>query len=153
MNALRTLPILNRPSRPASPAPPTVQSTTASAQPPSSEKPRSRSLSRQVADKVSSLQISTNGTAIQPPAVIITPSQPLAKRSSSPGSRTATPRPTASPLPAAAPGEQTPSGGYMDVIGLRLNETVNKANAGVDFKAKKGFKKGSGFAIGEAVVK
>ncbi|OXG12432.1 hypothetical protein J008_06298 [Cryptococcus neoformans] len=153
MNALRTLPILNRPSRPASPAPPTVQSTTASAQPPSSEKPRSRSLSRQVADKVSSLQISTNGTAIQPPAVIITPSQPLAKRSSSPGSRTATPRPTASPLPAAAPGEQTPSGGYMDVIGLRLNETVNKASAGVDFKAKKGFKKGSGFAIGEAVVK
>lgn len=152
MNALRTLPILNRPSRPASPAPPTVQSTTASAQPPSNEKPRSRSLSRQVTDKVSSLQISTNGAAIHPPAVI-TPSQPLAKRSSSPGSRAATPRSTASPLPAAAPGEQAPSGGYMDVIGLRLNETVNKASAGVDFKAKKGFKKGSGFAIGEAVVK
>ncbi|KIR59018.1 hypothetical protein I314_05002 [Cryptococcus bacillisporus CA1873] len=151
MNALRTLPILNRPSRPASPAPPTVQSTTASAQPPSTEKPRSRSLSRQVADKVSSLQISTNGTTVQPPAVTL--SQPLAKRPSPPGSRTSSPRSTASPFPAATPGEQTPSGGYMDVIGLRLNETVNKASAGVDFKTKKGFKKGSGFAIGEAVVK
>lgn len=104
-----------------------------------------------MADKVSSLQISTNGTTVQPPAVTL--SQPLAKRPSPPGSRTSSPRSTASPFPAATPGEQTPSGGYMDVIGLRLNETVNKASAGVDFKTKKGFKKGSGFAIGEAVVK
>lgn len=104
-----------------------------------------------MADKVSSLQISTNGTAVQPPAVTL--SQPLAKRPSPPGSRTASPRSTASPFPAATPGEQTPSGGYMDVIGLRLNETVNKASAGVDFKTKKGFKNGSGFAVGEAVVK
>ena len=41
----------------------------------------------------------------------------------------------------------------MDVVGLRLNETVNKACAGVDFKAKKGFKKGSGWSVGETVVK
>jgi hypothetical protein len=40
----------------------------------------------------------------------------------------------------------------MDVIGLRLTEAVNKACIGVDYKAKKGLKKGSGWAVGESVV-
>lgn len=40
----------------------------------------------------------------------------------------------------------------MDVIGLRLNETVNKACAGVDYKSKKGFRKGAGWSIGECVA-
>ncbi|OCF37495.1 hypothetical protein I316_00619 [Kwoniella heveanensis BCC8398] len=162
MNALRTLPILNRPSRPSSPAPPTVQSTTANGTTVATNadgKPRSRSLSRQVADKVSSLQLS-NGHGSMPPPASLTPAQ---KGGSPPGSRSVTPRvppspgPTASlalggavPEPTAAAG---PQAGYMDVIGLRLNEAVNKACAGVDFKAKKGFKKGNGWSVGENVVK
>ncbi|OCF42325.1 hypothetical protein I317_03829 [Kwoniella heveanensis CBS 569] len=162
MNALRTLPILNRPSRPSSPAPPTVQSTTANGTTVATNadgKPRSRSLSRQVADKVSSLQLS-NGHGSMPPPASLAPAQ---KGGSPPGSRSVTPRvppspgPTASlalggavPEPTAAAG---PQAGYMDVIGLRLNEAVNKACAGVDFKAKKGFKKGNGWSVGENVVK
>ncbi|WWC87075.1 uncharacterized protein L201_001961 [Kwoniella dendrophila CBS 6074] len=164
MQALRTLPILNRPSRPSSPAPPTVQSTTASGTavvPNGDGKPRSRSLSRQVADKVSSLQISNaNGTST--PAATITPSQPLGavkKGSSPPGSRPITPRSSASPLPGApaavglVPEPTGIQAKHMDIIGLRLNEVVNKACAGVDSKAKKGFKKGNGWSVGEAVVK
>ncbi|ODN77800.1 hypothetical protein L202_04925 [Cryptococcus amylolentus CBS 6039] len=158
MNALRTLPILNRPSRPASPAPATVQSTSAngtSVAP--GDKPRSRSLSRQVADKVSSLSTNANGTVpaangSMPPPATTQPSQPLTKKISPPASRTATPRSSAAALPVAN-AETGPAGGYMDVIGLRLNDVVNKASAGVDFKARKGFRKGSGFAVGEAVVK
>jgi hypothetical protein len=41
----------------------------------------------------------------------------------------------------------------MDVIGLRLTEAVNKACLGVDFKAKKGFKKWAGWNVGESIVK
>jgi hypothetical protein len=41
----------------------------------------------------------------------------------------------------------------MDVIGTRLNETVNKSTAGIDFKQKKGVKKNTGWSIGEAVVR
>lgn len=41
----------------------------------------------------------------------------------------------------------------MDVIGLRLNESVNKACLGVDAKAKKGFRKGSGWTVGDSVAK
>ncbi|WVQ97890.1 hypothetical protein IAU59_005007 [Kwoniella sp. CBS 9459] len=166
MNALRTLPILNRPSRPSSPAPPTVQSATANGttvQTNVDGKPRSRSLSRQVADKVSSLQLSNGHGSMAPPASVA-PSQPLGsikKGTSPPGSRSVTPRVPASPgqganlalggtVPEPAAG---PQAGYMDVIGLRLNEAVNKACAGVDFKAKKGFKKGNGWSVGENVVK
>jgi len=41
----------------------------------------------------------------------------------------------------------------MDVIGTRLNDTVNKSTVGIDFKTKKGVKKNVGWSIGEAVVK
>ena len=160
MNALRTLPILNRPSRPSSPAPASTQVTTTTAsgattQPPiypaDESKPRSRSLSRQVADKVSLLQISGapgNGA-------VISPSQPLGGKSmpTPPVSRASTPRIPSSPLPPPVTENGTPQGGYMDVVGLRLNENVNKACAGVDWKAKKGFKKGSGWTVGESVIK
>ncbi|WVN89089.1 uncharacterized protein L203_104305 [Cryptococcus depauperatus CBS 7841] len=156
MNAFRTLPILHRPSRSSSPAPPTVQPTNASGIPASSEKRRSRSLSRQVADKVSSLQLSTNGNSTPTNGSMApssnTSSQPVGKRLSPPGSRSSTPNNFASPLPTVTTGEG-PANGYMDVISLRLNETVNKAIAGVDFNNKKGFKKGNGLLVGEAVVK
>lgn len=165
MQALRTLPILNRPSRPSSPAPPSTQTTNATALAPSvagtalthtaSEpgKPRSRSLSRQVVDRVSSMhppavpasaQVVPNGHAL--------PSQPVngVKKASPPNSRPATPRTAQTPIPGENGAPQT---GYMDVLGLRLNEAVNKASAGVDYKAKKSFKKGSGWNVGESVVK
>ncbi|WWD20872.1 hypothetical protein CI109_105349 [Kwoniella shandongensis] len=160
MNALRTLPILNRPSRPSSPAPPTVQPTTANGVPTQSSegKPRARSLSRQVTDKAaSSLQMANGG--MHPPATVVQ-SQPLGgkKLPSPPNSRAVTPRVPASPGPGAValPGggpDPSTQAGYMDVIGLRLNEIVNKACAGVDYKAKKGFKKGNGWSVGESVVK
>jgi hypothetical protein len=41
----------------------------------------------------------------------------------------------------------------MDVIGLRLNETVNKACAGVEAKSRKGFRKGAGWTVGESIAK
>ena len=165
MNALRTLPILHRPSRPASPAPPSTQTTTATAQPPSAlglgilqsvsepGKPRSRSLSRQVTDKTATNGTSSpigitgiNGATMAPPAQ-------NGKRASPPGSRAPTPRLNSTPIPTGGDGTATPQTGYMDVLGLRLNESVNKACLGVDFKAKKGFKQGSGWGVGEAVVK
>ena len=162
MNTLRALPILNRPSRPSSPAPgqaPTQTSTmTAFAQPTTiglglqhtaSEpgKPRSKSLQRQVADRVSSFH--ANGHANKSTS----PSQPLGSGGPSPpGSRANTPKVPNGPLPPGDP-VSTPSSGHMDVIGLRLNDSVNKACAGVEFRARKGFRKGSGWAVGEAVVK
>jgi hypothetical protein len=41
----------------------------------------------------------------------------------------------------------------MDVIGSRLNESVNKSTAGLDFKQKRGIKKNTGWSVGEAVVR
>jgi hypothetical protein len=41
----------------------------------------------------------------------------------------------------------------MDVIGLRINESVNKACLGVDAKAKKGFRKGAGWSVGESIAR
>lgn len=160
MNALRTLPILNRPSRPSSPAPPSTTTTPIPGTIPKpsdgNDKPRSRSLSRQITDKVSHLNLSgvpanTNGSG-----TILT-SQPLgkAKGPTPPGTRPGTPRIAGTPLPGTPVGDPNgaPQSGYMDVLGLRLNEAVNKACTGVDYKAKKGFKKGSGWSVGEAVVK
>jgi hypothetical protein len=160
MNALRTLPILNRPSRPSSPAPVSTNLTNATAAPPHVPNPqRSRSLSRQVVDKVSSLQIST--PAPQQSNGHISPSQPIGggvavgkKGTSPPTSRAATPRIAQPPAPAEGGGQgMPPHSGHMDVLGLRLNESVNKACAGLDAKGKKGFKKGSGWSVGESVVK
>ena len=178
MNTLRTLPILNRPSRPASPAPAPstthVSTTTATgattyplvngngngnANPTanghsSDPKARSRSLSRNLADKVAALQVNPQ-QASQAPGQMNPPHVPLKKSPSPPTSRAATPRLAPGPLPSPALTESVPApqGGYMDVIGLRLNEAVNKASAGVDYKQKKGFKQGAGWGVGEAVVK
>jgi hypothetical protein len=75
------------------------------------------------------------------------------KKLSPPASRAATPRFQQTPLPVGAENGVAPQSGYMDVLGLRLNEVVNKACAGVDFKAKKGFKKDAGWVVGDGVVK
>lgn len=72
----------------------------------------------------------------------------LAKKGPSPPpSRSQTPRPV------GAGGAETPQTGGMDVIGLRLNETVNKACAGVEAKFRKGFRKGAGWTVGESIAK
>lgn len=156
MNALRTLPILNRPSRPASPAPQvttaTVNGVGSSATGTGAGVPlsqnRSRSLSRNLADKVASAAIPVGGLTPQHTGSKKTPSPPF--------SHPPTPRNVASPLPgAAAPvnGEVPAPAAYMDVIGTRLNEVVNKATAGVDFKQKKGIKPHTGWNLGEAVIR
>ena len=44
-------------------------------------------------------------------------------------------------------------GGVIDAIGLRLNEQVNKTCFGVDSLGRKGFKKGAGWVLGQAIVK
>lgn len=159
MNALRTLPILNRPSRPASPAPQVttanaVGSTAPGAAPAGAalSQNRSRSLSRNLADRVtsSSAAAASGMGAGAAPVGGLTPQHTGSKKTPSPP---ASHPPT--PLPGAGPanGDITPSAGYMDVIGTRLNEAVNKATAGVDFKQKKGIKPHTGWNLGEAVVR
>ena len=158
MQALRTLPILNRPSRPSSPAPPSTHVThvNGTTQQPSVAangelKARSRSLSRHLSGAYSH----ANGTDMSPPNTVPAPNG--SKAPSPPLSRVATPRQSSAPLPADAASGQgqtvAPATGYMDVLGLRLNEVVNKATAGIDYKTKKGFKKGCGWQVGEAIVK
>ena len=151
MNALRTLPVLSRPSRPSSPAPANVQVTTTTVggttlptlmtdTTSESGKPRARSLSRQLTDKVSHLQLAS--TTARP--TTLSPSQPVGGMTgpSPTASRSATPRIGNAPPAGAAPAAVADSGatsGYMDGLGLRLNEVANKASAGVDYKAKRGF--------------
>jgi hypothetical protein len=157
MNALRTLPILNRPSRPTSPAPSTPQVTATNAVGSSASgnaQVRSRSLSRNLADKVAGIQINSNGNGSMPPPATAMTSQHTGKNSPSPpNSHPPTPRNVASPLPGPANGDIAPPTAYMDVIGTRLNESVNKSTAGVDFKQKKPIKKNVGWSVGEAVVR
>lgn len=162
MQALRTLPILNRPSRPSSPAPPSthvthVNGTTQQPSLPANGelKARSRSLSRHLSGAYTAVSTSD----MPPPGTVPAPANGMngAKAPSPPLSRVATPRQSAAPLPAdmsgTGQGTVAPATGYMDVLGLRLNEVVNKATAGIDYKHKKGFKKGCGWQVGEAIVK
>ena len=140
MNAIRSLPLMNRPSRTSTPGPNVPVSGSAAVQPlgpPPVPEPRAR----------------------HPLAHVVAPAPVPAARSQSvgskrvpspPTSRAATPRHSGTPLPPS--GTETPHGGYMDAIGLRLNETVNKACAGVDFKSKKGFRKGTGWTVGDGVT-
>jgi hypothetical protein len=44
------------------------------------------------------------------------------------------------------------AGAHVDAIGLRFNEAVNRALAGVDAKTKKGFRKGAGWTVGESIA-
>lgn len=154
MQALRTLPLL-RPSRSSSPAPGTnaapttqTQSTTVpgSMGPPTENgKPRSRSLTK----PLSSLHLSLGGVPTsQPPTQPPTPA-------AVPTSRPPTPKMAAAALPAGAAPVQDNGhpAGFMDAVGLRLNEQVNKACVGVDWKARKGFKKTAGWQVGESVIK
>lgn len=160
MNALRTLPILNRPSRPSSPAPQVTATTAVGSTAPGvgNSQVRSRSLSRNLADKVAGGSVNgiTSATPSAPNVPIpggLTPQHTGKKSPSPPSSHPPTPRNVASPLPGATNADMAPPAAYMDVIGTRLNEAVNKATAGVDFKAKKGIKPHTGWNLGEAVVR
>ena len=149
MQALRTLPILNRPSRPSSPIPAAAQVSNANAvglnAAPGIDtaKPRSRSLSKQVTEKVAAMHL--NGVDDGHGTPTLTQSQPLGKKMSPPNSRPVTPGLAAD---AAAGG-----GGHMDAILLRLNETVNRALAGADSKTKRAVQREAGWAVGNGVVK
>lgn len=163
MNALRTLPILNRPSRPSSPAPQVTATTAVGSTAPGAgnSQVRSRSLSRNLADKVSggsvngvtpAMPVATPGSNT-PVVGGLTPQHTGKKSPSPPSSHPPTPRNVATPLPGAINGEAALPAAYMDVIGTRLNEAVNKSTAGVDFKGKKGIKPHTGWNLGEAVVR
>lgn len=158
MHALKTLDIL-RPSRPASPAPPSTQVTHSTANGTTQQpiptvgangelKNRSRSLSRQLTDKVAGLHLNT-GVPVVTSSVVSPETMNGKKEISPPTSRAPTPRIPPTTLPV----DTAPGAAYMDVLGLRLAEAVNKASAGVDYKTKKGFKKGNGWSVGEVVVK
>lgn len=164
MNALRTLPILNRPSRPSSPAPQVTATTAVGSTAPGAgnSQVRSRSLSRNLADKVAGGSVNgiTHATPIPTAGTNgfatpggLTPQHTGKKSPSPPSSHPPTPRNIATPLPGATNGEMGPPAAYMDVIGTRLNEAVNKSTAGVDFKTKKGIKPHTGWNLGEAVVR
>ncbi len=76
-----------------------------------------------------------------------------------PPTGTLTPQTTGSGLglgslaPAGTVGSGSGEGAHIDAIGLRLNELVNKACLGVDFKLRKGMRRGVGWSLGEGVVK
>ena len=141
MNALRSLPLINRPSRSSSPAPTHVTAQGLTMLPPAVP-------DRKVA-AMAGLAGMPSGAGT--PGSATPRSSSVGKRGPSPpASRGGTPRTSSSPLPGG--GTETPQGGYMDIIGMRLNETVNKACAGVDFKTKKGFKKRAGWSIGECIA-
>lgn len=112
--------------------------------PPADGKPRSRSITR----PLSSLHLSLGGVpaASQPPTQPSTPAP-------APLSRPPTPKVGAAALPPAPAQENGHPAGFMDAVGLRLSEQVNKACVGVDWKARKGFKKNAGWQVGESVVK
>lgn len=142
MNAIRSLPLINRPSRSSSPAPTHVTAQGLTMLPPAVP-----------AGKVASLaNLPGMPAGAGTPGTATPRSSSVGKRGPSPpSSRGGTPRTSSSPLPGGA--TETPQGGYMDVIGMRLNESVNKACAGVDFnKTKKGFKKGAGWSVGESIA-
>lgn len=141
MNAIRSLPLINRPSRSSSPAPSHVTAQGLTMLPPP------------VPDRKASALVNVPGlpSGAGTPGIAPPRSNSVGMRGSSPPtSRGGTPRTSASPLPGG--GTETPQGGYMDIIGMRLNETVNKACAGVDSKTKKGFKKGAGWTVGECIA-
>ncbi|TXT05974.1 hypothetical protein VHUM_03735 [Vanrija humicola] len=130
MNAIRSLPLINKQARPATP----VQSSVA------------------VSGSAAVQPLGPPPVPAPRVATPVAPGLPAPKKSTSPtGSRPATPRNSVVGLPGSGP--ETPHGGYMDAIGLRLADTVNKSCAGIDFKAKKGARKGAGWMIGESIAK
>ncbi|WOO81937.1 uncharacterized protein LOC62_04G005449 [Vanrija pseudolonga] len=132
MNAIRSLPLINKQARPATPVQSSVAVSGSAAVQPLGPPP------------VPASRVATPAAA---PGGLAAP-----KKNTSPtGSRPATPRNSVVGLPGSGP--ETPQGGYMDAIGLRLADTVNKSCSGIDFKAKKGARKGAGWTIGEGIAK
>lgn len=143
MNAIRSLPLINRPSRSSSPAPSHVTAQGLTMLPPTG------TANGKAAANANLAGLSVNGSA---PGNAVPRSSSANKRGNSPtSSRAGTPHSVAisSPLP----GAEKPQTGYMDIVSMRLNDSVNKACAGVDFKAKKGFKKGAGWSISECIAR
>lgn len=148
MNAIRSLPLINRPSRTPTPAP-AVQASGAAAVPPLGPppvpEPRARNPHHPIAQ-----------TSVPPAATVVPRSQSVGampRKASPPNSRSATPRiASTATLPGSATEMPHQGGGHVDAIGLRFNEAVNRALIGVDAKAKKGFRKGAGWTVGESIA-
>ncbi|BEI90437.1 uncharacterized protein CcaverHIS019_0305070 [Cutaneotrichosporon cavernicola] len=146
MNAIRSLPLINRPSRTVTPTA-TVQATGPAAVqplgPPPVPEPRAHHTPHP-----------SSNTAIPTPTVAPRSQSmgPITRKASPPSSRSATPRigGTATPHSSGMDGPQ--AGAHVDAIGLRFNDAVNRALTGVDSKTKKGFRKGAGWTVGESVA-
>lgn len=154
MNAIRSLPLINRPSRTSTPAP-AVQASGAAAVPPlgppSVPEPRVRHHTHHPG------HLPITQTIIPPVAATIVPRSQsvgaIPRKASPPGSRSATPRiGSTATLPGSATEVPLQGGGHVDAIGLRFNEAVNRALVGVDAKTKKGFRKGAGWSVGESIA-
>lgn len=107
--------------------------------------PRSRSLTRGLSG-IAALAAHNN------PNELSAPTPRVEKTASMPGSTRGSG--AVKPIPDSLASEAPVVGGagYIDTIGLKLNEQVNKVCIGVDFKAKRGFKHRSGWQLGEFVV-
>lgn len=113
--------------------------------------PRPRSLTRGISSLTSAPASSKTPAVVTVPALFEAPR--VGKTASLPGSSRSSGvvagEVAAMPIAAEAPA----GAGFIDAIGLRLSEQVNKVCLGVDFKAKRGFKKNGGWTLGEAVVR
>lgn len=178
MQALKALPLM-RPSRSSSPAPP-VTTTNGDPQPTSftglpagnalpgaarssSLQPRSRSITRPLGGlsltkdaPLTPHHTGPAGTSTSVPSGLAVNGHVNGKTGTSPpGTRPSTPglAPSASMSNLGNADNGAAVGGVIDAIGLRLNEQVNKSCLGVDSQGRKGFKKGAGWAVGQAIVK
>lgn len=145
MNAIRSLPLINRnPSRTATPGPQS-QASGAAIQPPlgppvGPDQRNKRPLSQVVAPA-------------PVPGFPTQRSQSAGRKGGSPpASRAETPRQAATPLPVNGADAPQQTGGHVDAIGARFSDVVIRACAGVDPKNKKGFRTGAGWTVGESIA-
>ncbi|KAJ9096106.1 hypothetical protein QFC19_007332 [Naganishia cerealis] len=181
MQAFKALPLM-RPSRSSSPAPPVTTTANGDSHPvtlngtafgnalpkvsrSASGPPRSRSIARPLGGlslaKEGALTPHHTGPAGLPAHHGVAPGisvngvpNGFKTGTSPPGTRSSTPAmPPSASMGNLGVDNSTAAGGVIDAIGLRLSEQVNKTCFGVDLKTRKGFKKGTGWTLGEAVVK
>ncbi|GMK56464.1 hypothetical protein CspeluHIS016_0303040 [Cutaneotrichosporon spelunceum] len=146
MNAIRSIPLINRPPRTVTPAA-SVQASGAAAVPPLGPPPVVESRTHPAPQIPNNAAIATPAVAPRSQSLV-----PVTRKVSPPSSRSATPRIVGTAPPHSSGMDVPQAGAHVDAIGLRFNDAVNRALAGVDAKSKKGFRKGAGWAVGESVA-
>lgn len=144
MNAIRSLPLINRnpSSRTATPGP-HAHAAGAATVPPLGPPP--------VPEPRSKRPLSVVVAPTPMPGLPTQRSQSAGRKGGSPpSSRSETPRPSTTPLPLN--GDSASGGAHVDAIGARFSDAVIRACAGVDPKNKKGFRTGAGWTVGESIA-